>query len=54
MRIYNYSGQEFDLPASSFNGKIQIDIGSIPNGVYVLYLASDDGIYQSTFIKQID
>lgn len=53
LRIYNYSGQEFNLPTNFFDGKIQIDIRSIPTGIYVISSAHDGGMFTSTtFIKQ--
>lgn len=53
LRIYNYLGQEFSLPTSFIDEKIQIDVRSIPNGIYVISSAHDGGMFKSTtFIKQ--
>lgn len=52
LRIYNYLGQEFNLPTSFFDEAIQIDIRSIPPGIYVISLAHDGEMFKSTFIKQ--
>lgn len=53
VRIYNYLGQEFHLPTRFFDEKIQIDIRSIPKGIYLIFSADDGGIFKSaTFIKQ--
>jgi polyhydroxybutyrate depolymerase len=50
--ISNYLGQKFILPMSISNEKIQIDISSIPSGIYVIFSAQDGGMFNSTFIKQ--
>ncbi|MCB9292456.1 MAG: T9SS type A sorting domain-containing protein [Lewinellaceae bacterium] len=53
LRVYNYLGQEFNLPTSFFDEKIQIDVRSIPTGIYVISSAYDGGMFKSTtFIKQ--
>ncbi len=52
LRIYNYLGQEFNLPTSFFDETIQIDIRSIPPGIYVISSAHDGEMFKSTFIKQ--
>lgn len=52
VRIFNNLGQEFNLSTLLFDKKIQMDIKSIPSGVYFISLAHDGGISQSTFIKQ--
>jgi polyhydroxybutyrate depolymerase len=52
LRIYNYLGQEFNLPTNFFDETIQIDIRSIPPGIYVISSAHDGEIFKSTFIKQ--
>jgi polyhydroxybutyrate depolymerase len=53
IRIFNYSGQAFNLPANFFDKNIQIDIRSIPPGIYIISSAHDGGMFKSTlFIKQ--
>jgi len=53
LRVCNYLGQEFNLPTSFIGEKIQIDISSIPTGIYVISSAHDGGMFTSTtFIKQ--
>jgi hypothetical protein len=53
LRVYNYWGQEFNLPIRFFDEKIQIDIRSIPTGIYMISSAFDGGLFKSTtFIKQ--
>ncbi|MCR9051917.1 MAG: T9SS type A sorting domain-containing protein [Phaeodactylibacter xiamenensis] len=53
LRVYNYWGQEFNLPTRFFDEKIQIDIRSIPTGIYMISSAFDGGLFKSTtFIKQ--
>lgn len=53
VRIFNYLGQELNLPKSYLNEKIQIDISSIPSGVYVISTTDNSGLFKSTrFIKQ--
>uniref|UniRef100_UPI00404B1EF6 T9SS type A sorting domain-containing protein n=1 Tax=Flavobacterium sp. TaxID=239 RepID=UPI00404B1EF6 len=52
VRIFNNLGQEFNLSTFLFDKKIQMDIKSIPCGVYYISLAYDGGTSQSTFIKQ--
>ena len=53
LKIYNYLGQVFNLPTNFFDEKIQIDISSIPAGIYVISVADDGGMFKSTtFIKQ--
>jgi polyhydroxybutyrate depolymerase len=53
VRIFNYSGQEFMLPTRFFDEKIQMDISSIPPGIYLISSAHEGGMFTSTtFIKQ--
>jgi polyhydroxybutyrate depolymerase len=52
VRVYNYLGQEFNLPTNFFDEKIQIDIRSIPTGIYIVSSSNDNGMFKSTFIKQ--
>jgi polyhydroxybutyrate depolymerase len=52
IRVYNSSGQVFNLPTSFFNDKIQIDVKSIPAGLYVISSVQDGEMIKSTFIKQ--
>lgn len=53
LRIYNYFGQEFNPPTIFFDETIQVNISSIPAGIYVIYIGQNDGILKSTtFIKR--
>ncbi len=52
IRVINNLGQEFNLPTSHFDEKIQIYITSIPTGIYYVFLTHDSGMFKSTFIKQ--
>lgn len=52
VRIYNYFGQEFNLPESAFDGKIQVDVRSLPPGFYVVSITAGNSIFSSTFIRR--
>jgi len=52
IRIFNNLGQEFNLPASFYEDRIQIDIRSLPTGIYYISLAHVSGIFKSIIIKQ--
>ena len=52
IRIFNYSGQEFNLPTNNLHENIEIDIRSIPSGFYIISLAHDGEMLHTTFIKQ--
>lgn len=51
IRIFNNLGQEFNLPASFYEDRIQIDIRSLPTGIYYISSSHDGGEFKSTFIK---
>lgn len=51
IRIFNILGQEFNLPASFYEDRIQIDIRSLTAGIYYISSSHDGGAYKSTFIK---
>ena len=51
VRIYNCLGQEFILPINYLNEKIEVDIRTIPIGVYFIFIDNDVRILRSSFLK---
>jgi polyhydroxybutyrate depolymerase len=50
--IINTTGQEFVLPVSSFNSQNEVNVSSLPSGLYFISGKTDRGIFQSSFVKR--
>lgn len=51
IRIFNNLGQEYTLPATFYEDKIQLDIRNLPTGIYYIFSSHYGGAYHSKFIK---
>ena len=50
--IINAVGQEFALPLRSVNSQHQVNVSSLPSGLYFISGKTDRGTFQSSFVKQ--
>lgn len=52
MKIIDISGREYELPFQKQQvGVWEIQVGSLPKGVYVLQLLAENGLYVEKFVK---
>ena len=52
LTIINAAGQEFALPVRSVNSQHQVNVSSLPSGLYFIFGKTDLGTFQSNFVKQ--
>jgi polyhydroxybutyrate depolymerase len=50
--IINTTGQEFVLPVRLFNSQNEVNVSSLPSGLYFISGKTDRGIFQSSFVKR--